>query len=220
MIQLSKRLMAIHDLIPQNAILADVGTDHGLLIAKSIESGKVRKAYGLDIAKLPLSQAQKNITKYDLNDCVELQLRNGLEGFEGDADCFVIAGMGAETIWDIILGYTFNKNDLIIIQSNTKNPWLRQKLSGAGFEIEDEIFMFDRTIPTFIIKVSYSQNERILTEQEQIIGPILSCNKDVEYIKYLQQRRDKLQTIKQHDENLSHEFNVIQTYLEGSGAHE
>ncbi|MDE8185730.1 tRNA (adenine(22)-N(1))-methyltransferase TrmK, partial [Erysipelothrix rhusiopathiae] len=83
------------------ARVADVGTDHGLLLIKAIQEHKAIMGYGLDIAEKPLQQARDNVERFGFHDKIELHLGNGLEGFKGDADCFVIAGMGAETIWSI-----------------------------------------------------------------------------------------------------------------------
>lgn len=211
--KLSNRLQAILDLVPQGSRLADIGTDHGHLIVRALLDNKVNYAYALDIAEKPLNQAKNNIEQYKLIDRSHCELRNGLEGFQGDANCFVIAGMGAETILGIINGYTFKNHDILIIQSNTKVPWLRTELSMRGFKIVDEVFLIDKKIPTFIMKcevVGYSQN---LDLTQKWVGPVLMKSVSDIYIDHLDSRIAHLKKIKQHDPELDEEYTVLSNFI-------
>ncbi|AZK44247.1 SAM-dependent methyltransferase [Erysipelothrix piscisicarius] len=213
--KLSNRLTEIFNLIPDQARVADVGTDHGLLLIKAIQEHKASFGYGLDIAEKPLQQARENVERFGLKDKIELQLGNGLEGFQGDANCYVIAGMGAETIWSIISNYKFNENDTIIIQSNTKNAWLRQTVSEHGFALIDERFILEREIPVFImvIKVSTS-NQSALTQEDVLIGPMLKKQLNEDYRIYLTNRANHLYSIKKHNVAFEEEYNTIKNILE------
>lgn len=210
---LSKRLEAILELIPDNSKLVDVGTDHGLLVIKAVQQGKAQHAYALDIAPLPLNQAKTNVDKYSLNTMITLELRDGLNGFNHDADCYVLAGMGAETIWMILKNYIFRSSDTIIIQSNTKIPWLRETLAANSFEIMNECYLIDRDIPTFIIVVQKREDVVALSNVDKWIGPILKNQKNKEFSKYLSQRVQHLETIHHHDSKLHEEFETIKEIL-------
>lgn len=213
--KLSNRLTEIFNLIPDKARVADVGTDHGLLLIKAIQEHKAIMGYGLDIAEKPLQQARENVERFGYQEKIELHLGNGLEGFKGDADCFVIAGMGAETIWSIISNYKFKVNDTIIIQSNTKNAWLRQTVAENGFDIVDERFLLEREIPVFImvIKISTSTTNA-LTQEDVLIGPVLKKHITEDYLIYLTNRANHLYSIKKHNAAFETEYNTIRNILE------
>ena len=211
--KLSNRLETLFDLIPDGCRLVDVGTDHGLLVVKAILEGKAEYAYALDIASGPLEQARQNVNKYEINDKVSLELRDGLQGFEGEANCYVLAGMGEETIWMILEDYDFNDSDIIIIQANTKLPWLRESLAEGGFEIIDERYLLDRNIPTFMMKIIKSQDTIELSNYDKWIGPILKDSQDEDYLSYLNNRYRHLKEIKHYDDILLEEYNVIQEII-------
>lgn len=211
--KLSRRLQAILDLVPEDAILADIGTDHGLLIVKALLDKKVSYAYALDIAQKPLDSARSNVEHYGLQSQVSLELRNGLEGFQGDANCFVVAGMGAETILGIITNYSFSNEDVIILQSNTKIPFMRESLVSLGFQIIDEVFLVDKRIPTTIIKCTYKRSTSVLDDVDVWIGPVLRNKNELEHQTYLNHRMNHLERIKHHDALLNKEYTIIKTYL-------
>lgn len=213
--KLSNRLTEIFNLIPEQAYVADIGTDHGLLLIKAIQENKAVKGYGLDIAEKPLQQARENVERFGYQDSIDLHLGNGLEGFKGFANCFVIAGMGAETIWSIISNYKFNENDTIIIQSNTKNAWLRKTVTEQGFAITDERFLMERQIPVFIMVLKISKKKiHALTQEDVLIGPVLKQNITGEYLDYLTNRANHLYSIKSHNIDLETEYNTIRNILE------
>lgn len=213
MIKLSKRLDLIYDLIPHNAIVADVGTDHGWLIIKAVMTGKVSLAYGLDIAEGPLSHAKANVENYGLEDRITLLKMDGLSQFSEPCDTFVIAGMGAETIWSILEQASFKTTDRILIQSNTDLPWLRKTLFMNGFRIIDERFIIDHNKPVFILVGEYRQTSFTLIDQ--YIGPVLKNAKDnLAYSKYLVSRCNHLSEISKYNQSIVEEFNVLRTFIE------
>lgn len=206
---LSKRLHQIYELVPTGSRLADIGTDHGLLIIKCLEENVCTFAYGLDIAKQPLDAARTNLVRFGFEERCELVLGNGLEPFKGEANCFVAAGMGAETIWGIIALYPFKETDTIILQSNTKNPWLRKQVTHHGFNIIDERFLIDKGMPVTILVIQKNGNSHDLTETEAVIGPVLIKNINDDYRNYLTERMQHLATIHHHDVSLRQEFDII-----------
>ena len=211
--KLSDRLQAVLDLVPEGSVLADIGTDHGLLIVQALLTQKVTFAYALDIAKKPLESAKNNIIHFGLEDKTSLQLRNGLEGFSDKANCFVVAGMGAETILGIIKDYPFDEDSVIILQSNTKLAWLRSELISTGFDIIDEIFLIDKKIPTTIMKVVKRKASIQLSLVDIWIGPILKSSNNIAYLEHLKGRMEHLERIMHHDELLKIEYTTIKKFL-------
>lgn len=212
MLKVSKRLNAIVSLIPNHVrVLADVGTDHSQLIIKLILDQKLDHAYGLDIASGPLMQAQNNVVHYNLEDKIDLIKTDGLNGFEENVDCIVIAGMGAETIMSIVNAYNFAENHVLIVQSNTKQPWLRKSLNEAGFKIDEELFIFDNEKPVFIVRLSLGLE--VLDDKDLILGKYLPTKKNVDYIQYLQRRYIELKKVVLFNQDIVFEMNIIESYL-------
>ena len=210
--KLSKRLQAIVDMVPDSTqSLADIGTDHGQLIIKLILDQKIQTAYGLDIASGPLMHAKANLMAYDLNDRVTLMKRDGLQDFDEAVDTIVIAGMGAETIVHILSFYEINKHQTVLVQSNTKQPWLRKTLNEMGFEIIDEQFLFDNQKPVFIMKLM--KGYQACNYETYLLGPILKSHLNPSYLHYLKQRLLKLDEILEYKPENKLEYDTIQRYL-------
>lgn len=141
MIPLSERLSLIKTLVPENAGVCDVGTDHGYLSAALIKSGKVRSVIATDLREKPLENARENLAKLGINN-VDLRLCDGLSAVGPDeADTIIIAGMGGEVIAGIIERAIWLKNSSVtlILQAMTSCEALRDYLAANGFAIEKEI---------------------------------------------------------------------------------
>lgn len=140
---LDKRMKCIADCVFENAILADIGTDHGKLPIYLAKLGKIKKAVASDINEMPLQRAVGNIKKYDLEDVIDTYLTDGLNGIEKfSPDCVVIAGMGGELIEQILSEATLDKYKVkFILQPMTKEEHLRRYLCENGFKITDEFIV-------------------------------------------------------------------------------
>ena len=70
---------------------------------------------------------------------------NGLENYNvlGNENV-IIAGMGTNTILNIIQNKEFNKINTLIIQSNNNLYELRKKICKLGYYIDKEIVIFDK----------------------------------------------------------------------------
>jgi len=140
-IQLSPRLRSVADLVPQNAVLADVGTDHGFLPIYLLQRDRIKRAVAADLREGPLSKAKANADKYGLRDRMDLRLCNGLSAIgPEDADTISIAGMGGETIAQILAAAPWTKEGkhTLILQPMTSTYDLREFLSEQGYTIQFE----------------------------------------------------------------------------------
>ncbi|MCL2343815.1 MAG: class I SAM-dependent methyltransferase [Firmicutes bacterium] len=153
-ITLSPRLMAVAELVPAGAKLADIGTDHGLLPAFLLQQGKIESAYASDIRPGPLARAVRTARVAGVLGKIRFDLADGLSGLRPfEADCIVIAGMGGETIAEILTQSVdiiskmvdINiKSVNIIIQPMTKAEKLREALGPLGLTIKTERLVLDR----------------------------------------------------------------------------
>lgn len=155
--ELSKRLTAIFDLIPQGARVADIGTDHAYLpIALSL-SQKCENIIACDIREKPLLKARANIKKFGISD-IDTRLGNGLMEINfGEADTIVIAGMGGDVISAILGDCDWIKNNKItlLLQPMTSAQVLRKYLLNEGFEILSEVPLSEQSKVYSVIKARF-----------------------------------------------------------------
>ena len=170
---LDNRLTLCAELVGGEGIVCDVGTDHAYLAAELITSGKCQKVIASDINEGPLKSARKTVEKYNVAEKVDLVLSDGLENIslEGVSD-IVIAGMGGETIADIIgeSGIDADYDIKFILQPMTKPEVLRKKLYEYQFEIVKEVIAEDNDKLYVVIVAKPSSEWQQLTETEAIYG--------------------------------------------------
>lgn len=138
---LTPRLHAIMAQVPEGARLADIGTDHALIPAALLRRGKIISAIASDIRQGPLESAARTAQQFGLSDRISLRLGAGLCTIQpGEADVIVIAGMGGETIAQILDKdpWALDRTHVLLLQPMTAQPFLRQYLAAHGGCIEKE----------------------------------------------------------------------------------
>ena len=101
--QLSKRLLAVSEMVTSNSRLADIGTDHGYIPIYLIENKRVPRAIAMDVNKGPLNRAKENIEHHGLENYIETRLSDGAAALHsGEVDAVVIAGMGGGLVMKIL----------------------------------------------------------------------------------------------------------------------
>ena len=140
-IELSPRLRLAADLVPEGARLADVGTDHAYLPACLLMEGKIPSAIAADLREGPLRRARETAAEYGCGDRMAFRLCDGLSGIRPEeTDAVVIAGMGGETIAQILEAAPWVRTRKIplVLQPMSSIPELRQWLGEDGFHILEE----------------------------------------------------------------------------------
>ena len=98
-LSLQPRLALLASLVPQGAVLADVGTDHGYIPVCLRQRGVIDRAIASDIGREPLEHARRTAEEYGVGG-IDLRLCAGLDAIAPEeCDTVLIAGMGGETIW-------------------------------------------------------------------------------------------------------------------------
>lgn len=141
---LSPRLQAVAELVPHGAKLVDVGTDHGQLPVWLICQGRIVQAVATDLRSGPLSKGQALAERWNVTDKVSFRLCDGLNDVDpAEAEIVTIAGMGGETIADILqaASWTREPGRQYILQAMSGMDGLRRYLSGNGFSILREILV-------------------------------------------------------------------------------
>ncbi|MDO4864265.1 MAG: Nif3-like dinuclear metal center hexameric protein [Ruminococcus sp.] len=170
---LDKRLQTCIDYVGGEGIVCDVGTDHALLAAELIRSGKCGRVIASDVREGPLEAARRTVEKYGIADKVELVLSDGLAQvpLEGVSD-IVIAGMGGETIADIIRAAAEDIPAGVswVLQPMTKPEHLRRALYELGWQIVGERAVEDGDKMYVVMRAEASAESRSLTEFEARYG--------------------------------------------------
>ena len=145
--RLSNRLGAVAAFIEEGAAVADVGTDHGLLPVYLALNGLARRIIASDISAGSLLAARRSASRYGVGDMVTFIAAPGLAGVrESDVDTVVIAGVGGETIIDILSGAPWLKpcGVKLILQPQTKIGELCGWMRDNGYIILDAALALDK----------------------------------------------------------------------------
>ena len=127
--QLDARLAAAYAFVRAGRVAADIGCDHGKLSAALAGSGRSG----------PLEKARVTCAPY--GDKVQFRLGSGLAVLApGEAEDIIIAGMGAETIIEILgaAPWVFDARYNLVLVPATKHSILRRWLARRGFALRGE----------------------------------------------------------------------------------
>ena len=138
--ELSPRLRAIAEQVPQGARLADVGTDHGYLPVWLLQGGCIDSAIAADLREGPLNRARETAQRFGVAEQISFRLCDGLSAIRPEeVDTVVIAGMGGETIASILEAAPWTKEGaLLLLQPMTGFAELRLWLQENGYQITGE----------------------------------------------------------------------------------
>lgn len=190
---LTPRLRMIASLVPKCNSLCDIGTDHAYMAIYLAKKGVANKIIAADIKKGPLMQAEKNIALFEVSDKIETRLSNGFEKIEkGEVECAIIAGMGGETIAEILENEKGCK--YFVLQMQTAHKYLREYLSSHGYIICDEaVCREDRKMYTAIL--AQRGDGQNLSEIEKEIGPVLIEKRPPLFYHYVRYRMYEIDSV-------------------------
>ena len=193
---LSPRLKMIASLVPPSDTVCDIGTDHAYVAIYLALKGISKKVIAADIKKGPLCQAEKNISLFNVSDKVSTRLSDGFSAINpNEADTCIIAGMGGETIAEILSkekGCTH-----FVLQMQTAHRHLREYLSNNGYVIKkEEICREGNKMYTALLAEKGEMPP--LTEIEAEIGPCLIKDTPPLFYDYVRYRLYEIESILQN----------------------
>ena len=190
LLRLQPRLQRIAECVPRGARLADIGTDHGYLPVWLLLGGVIDRAIASDINAAPLGHARRTAEEYGVAERIDFRLCAGLDAVAPDeADIVVIAGMGGETIIEILRTANWDWSGVtLLLQPMTKAELLRPWLVENGFRIEEEHLVRDKGIIYAVLTVCAGHSEP-LTPAEAWCG----ASRDALYGDYAADRVRKLE---------------------------
>lgn len=185
MLDLSLRLKTIASLVPPGARVCDVGTDHGYLPIYLKQNNIAKSVIATDLNQKPLKNAEMHLLESKVSD-ISLRLCDGLSAVTSDeADTIIVAGMGGEVITHILGVCEWIKHSgiTLILQPTTSAEILRKFLYQNGFEIAQEIPVFENKKLYSVMVVKFTSETANLPEYFYYIGKIPLDNDGILYIK-------------------------------------
>lgn len=214
-VKLSKRLLAIANLVPKAQSLGDIGCDHGLLSIYLVKNKIVNEALATDVGMGPLKHAKDNIRAFCLTDKIETRLSDGFKEIHpGEAEVIVIAGMGGLLMIRLLEEgkKVWEKAKAVILSPQRDERLVREYMSGIclwdtdTFVPDDgKIYTVMRFLPgksskkhsekefIFGLNPSKEQIERFIEQKEQIL---LALNSGEETLELLEKRRETERLLK------------------------
>ncbi|EMR05917.1 tRNA (adenine(22)-N(1))-methyltransferase [Bhargavaea cecembensis DSE10] len=140
--KLSGRLQAVASHIGEDAVLADIGSDHAYLPAHLALRGRIRRGIAGEVAKGPYESAEATIRETGLQGKVEARLADGLEAIleEDGVDTVSIAGMGGPLIASILENGKPRLSGVrrLVLQPNIHAGAIRSWAMANGWCLTDE----------------------------------------------------------------------------------
>lgn len=212
-----KRLLDIISLIDKNKKVIDIGTDHGLVPLYLAKNGISENILATDISEKSLDKLRMRLDD-KLRQIITTKVTDGFVGIERqDKQVAIIAGMGANTIIDIIeKSLDFVKNlDYLVLASNVNTEKLRTYLVDNNFEIIKDFLSYENNKYYDILKVKFGKAKK-LTLAETYYGKddidkkaallveklAIDYKKNQEFRKDILNKSNDLKSLKRIDEKL------------------
>ncbi len=198
MIKLSQRLQAIADLVPQDAQVADIGTDHGFLPCWLAQAERAAQVIACDVNEQPLALAQKNISDYQVADRVSTRLGDGLQVIApGEVDVVTIAGMGGSLMLEILdrSSAVVDRLRRMILQPNVGAEAVRIWAEKNRWQIVREELVRENDRFSVIIALEPGRSPQPMSAVELYLGPKLLADQHPLLGLYISQEWEKAQKI-------------------------
>lgn len=175
--KLTKRLETIAAYFTSCSSMADIGTDHAYLPIYLAKKKPYSKLIAAELNAGPLERARKEVEAFGVASLIELRQGNGLSCLKtGEVEGVAIAGMGGETIRDILTASLAlaKSMKILVLQPMTKSFLLRQWLADNGFAfLDEELVAEDNHLYEIIVVKAFSGEEKQYSPLELEIGPVL-----------------------------------------------
>ncbi|MET3699266.1 tRNA (adenine22-N1)-methyltransferase [Bacillus oleivorans] len=228
--QLSKRLDAVYQYIPIQAVLADIGSDHAYLPCYAVQTGRAVRAIAGEVAEGPFQSALNQVIEADLSTKIDVRKGDGLAVISpGEVNCITIAGMGGALITRILEEGKdkLTEQTRLILQPNIGGNQVRKWLERNGWTIVNEnILEEDEHIYEIICADFLKEKNERLTELEILMGPFLIKEKNQAFRQKWQGEKEQLVRVLQSlnlakpseetnekKERIRHEINLIEEGL-------
>ncbi|MFO0575750.1 MAG: class I SAM-dependent methyltransferase [Polyangia bacterium] len=204
-LRLSPRLDAVLEGLGPCALLADIGTDHGLVPIAAVVRGTAQRAIATDLRAEPLAVARRHVERAGVGDRVTLVLGDGLSAL-GDApvDAVVLAGMSGTLMARLCEAGrpVLARVQQLVAQPNTGAADLRSWARASGWWLTSERMLEQRG--RFFVVCTFSPgagpdpaytmpgfDAAALTR----IGPLLLSRRDSVALRWYRAQRERLEQL-------------------------
>ncbi|MDB4990707.1 MAG: putative methyltransferase [Myxococcaceae bacterium] len=202
LVSLSARLEALLALVEPCTVLADVGTDHGLIPVAAVQRGVAERAIAADLRALPLEVARRNVAMAGEQDRVLVVQGDGLLPLHELAiDAVVMAGVSGELMVRVLdaAPRVLSRLSQLVLQPNQDVHVVRAWARAHGFHLRDERMVEERGYFFPMCAFSRAQGADPLyqrapfdAEELCVIGPLLLARKDATALRASEEQRARL----------------------------
>lgn len=215
MVNLSQRLKTMASFVTKGAVLADIGSDHGLLLEYCLEQNIITKGYATDNKIGPY---RRLLSRFAHQDHVTTYLADGLDKLPSDVDTLVIAGMGGSLIIRIINDNASKLATLkrIILAPHQQVSEVRTTMMHLGYYIVKEDIVAEDG--HFYDIIAFEKGIVTYSSQQLTYGPLNLSNRHQILLAKMHQRIDEINRILAKDiptnkrDTLSQELEWLKHY--------
>lgn len=146
MIELSKRMQSVADMIQPCDAIGDIGCDHAFVSIYLVEQHRAKRVIASDVRRGPITIAKRNIEAMNLSDQIEIRMGDGLDTIvPGEVNAVVLAGMGGMLMIDILERgeEVVTRCDQLVLQPQSDIEKVRRYLAEKGYHLADEQMLID-----------------------------------------------------------------------------
>lgn len=146
MIELSKRMRSVADMIQPCDAVGDIGCDHAFVSIYLVEQHRAKRVIASDVRRGPITIAKRNIEAMNLSDQIEIRMGDGLDTIvPGEVNAVVLAGMGGMLMIDILERgeEVVACCDQLVLQPQSDIEKVRRYLAEKGYQLADEQMLID-----------------------------------------------------------------------------
>lgn len=195
---LKPRLAAVAALVPEDGVVADIGTDHAYLPIYLVQEGLAQRVIAIENRLSALAGARHSLNLFNQAQKIELRLGDGLEALRRTdrVDTVIVAGLGGRTIcrllarsrecWDWFQG--------MVLQPVQEVPLLRRWLAAHHWVLVRERLVREngRFYEIMVVEQGHQAPADSLLYE---IGPCLFQEQDPLLAPFLQQKIERYHTI-------------------------
>ncbi|MDU5334829.1 tRNA (adenine(22)-N(1))-methyltransferase TrmK [Enterococcus sp.] len=221
---LSIRLQKAAEFVPQDARLADIGSDHAYLPVALMLQDKISYGIAGEVVVGPYESAKRQVAKNGLESKIDVRLADGLEAVDlsDQVSAITICGMGGVLIRDILQRGKENNRlsgkERLILQPNVGERQLRQWLVAEGYTITDETIIEENNKIYEIIVAEKFLDTPEYSDRELFFGPALLVEKSLVFIEKWQHKLIKteniLNSLRQSDQDVSEKIREVEQEIE------
>lgn len=190
---MSKRFNILLSLIPDCRVFADVGCDHGYIAYEMLKNRKCDRVIASDISAECLQKAE-TLLRETFPDKYTAVVSDGFENV-GNCDCALIAGMGGDTIADILAAAAGRLPEYLVLQPMKNSQRVRRDLVSLDYEIlRDYTFRDGKFYDVILAKKGGNET---YTADDYVYGRDNLIEKSEDFVALVNSRIDELKDAKE-----------------------